>query len=219
MGKNKKLRPEELISFFQKLPPFWRDFAETQFYLGARVSEIAGLQASSVDLEEKEICIQHVAIWNYETKLFDYLKDRPKNGEISYASINHKLEEVLKRRLPLAKNGFVFHQDGGPLTYRSIQYNYNKALKSAGLSDRFSSTHIMRHSMGTITRKVTGSLDSAQAVTRHKDSRVAQQYASLPTDANRKAVNDVYDFLDELEYGKKKNSEIFRLKLVEKNRR
>ena len=57
----------------------------------------------------------------------------------------------------------------------------------------------MRHSMGTITRKVTGSLDMAQAVTRHKDVRVAQQYASIPTDANRKALKEVGDYLVELE--------------------
>ena len=53
--------------------------------------------------------------------------------------------------------------------------------------------------MGTITRRVTGSLDMAQAVTRHKDIQVAQQYAGLPTEANRKAVNDVFAYLDNLE--------------------
>lgn len=53
--------------------------------------------------------------------------------------------------------------------------------------------------MGTLTRRVTGSMDMAQAVTRHKDIQVAQQYAGLPTEANRKAVNDVFDYLDNLE--------------------
>jgi hypothetical protein len=62
-----------------------------------------------VNLKELEICIQYVAIWNYKTKKFDYLKEYPKNGEISFASMNNKLKEVMERRLPLAKNGFVFH--------------------------------------------------------------------------------------------------------------
>ena len=53
--------------------------------------------------------------------------------------------------------------------------------------------------MGTITRRVTGSLDMAQAVTRHKDLKVAQQYAGLPTEANKKAVNDVFSYLNGLE--------------------
>jgi hypothetical protein len=53
--------------------------------------------------------------------------------------------------------------------------------------------------MGTITRRVTGSLDMAQAVTRHKDIQVAEQYADMPTEANKKAVNDVFTYLDDLE--------------------
>lgn len=197
--KNKKMKGEELILFFKELSSFWRDFAETQFYMGARVSEVAGLQDESVNLKDLEICIQYVAIWNYETKKFDYLKEYPKNGEISYASMNNKLKEIMERRLPLAKDGFVFHDEGRPLTYRQIQYEYNKALQRAGLNDKYSSTHIMRHSMGTLTRRVTGSMDMAQAVTRHKDIQVAQQYAGLPTEANRKAVNDVFNYLDNLE--------------------
>ena len=198
--KSKKLKPEELIAFFQELPPFWRDFAEAQFYMGARVSEVAGLQVGCVDLKELEICIQNVSVWSYQTKKFEYLKEIPKNGEISYASMNSKLEEIMRRRLPFAVGGFVFHDEGKPLSYRQIQYQYNFALEKAGLSKQYSSTHIMRHSMGTITRKVTGSIDMAQAVTRHKDIQVAQQYASLPTEANRKAVNDVNTFLENLEH-------------------
>lgn len=197
--KSKKLKPEELISFFSYLPLFWRDFAEAQFYMGARVSEVAGLQAECIDLKEKEIRIQYVTIWSYKIKKFEYLKECTKNGEISYASMNSKLEEIMRRRLDDHSNGFLFHLEGEPLSYRQIQYQYNLALKKAGLFHKYSSTHIMRHSMGTITRKVTGSVDMAQAVTRHKDIQVAQQYASLPTEANKKAVNDVYSYLSELE--------------------
>ncbi len=211
--KNKKLKPEELIAFFKELPPFWRDFAEAQFYLGARVSEVAGLQVECVDFNESQICIKYAAVWSYKSKEFDYLKDTPKNGEISYASMNNTLREIMERRLPEAQNGFVFHQDGKPLRYRQIQYQYNRALKKAGLSDKYSSTHIMRHSMGTITRRVTGSVDMAQAVTRHKDVRVAQQYAAMPTEANRKAVNDVNTYLDQLESSKDLSKR--KLRLVE----
>lgn len=198
--RNKKLNPGELIAFFRELSPFWRDFAEAQFYMGARVSEVAGLQSDCIDLTEKEIRIQYVVVWDCAKK-FDYLKDVPKNGEVSHVAMNARLEEIMGRRLPEAKNGYVFHRDGEPLRYREIQHRYNKALERAGLSDRFSSTHIMRHSMGTITRRVTGSVDMAQAVTRHKDVRVAQQYASLPTEANRRAVADVFGYLDDLERG------------------
>ena len=199
--RNKKMRPEELVAFFREPPPFWRDFAEAQFYMGARVGEVAGLRTDSIDLKEKEIRIQYVVIWSIDTRKFDYLKETTKNGEISYASMNPKLEEIVRRRLVYASNGYLFHGDGKPLGYREIQHRYNLALKRAGLADRYGSTHIMRHSMGTITRRVTGSMDMAQAVTRHKDVKVAQQYAGLPTEANRRAVNDVFSYLDDLEKG------------------
>lgn len=134
--RNKKLKPEELIVFFKELSPYWRDFAETQFYMGARVSEVAGLQIDSIDLKELEICIKYVSVWSYKSKSFDHLKETPKNGEISYASMNQKLEEIMRRRLPEARNGFIFHLDGKALAYRQIQYQYNQALKRAGLADK-----------------------------------------------------------------------------------
>ena len=124
--KSKKLRPEELLAFFRELPPFWRDFAETQFYMGARVSEVAGLQVDSIDLKEKEIRVQYIVVWSVATgRKFDYLKETPKNREISYVSMNPKLEEIIKRRMNHTANGYLFHKDGKPLNYRDIQHRYN----------------------------------------------------------------------------------------------
>jgi site-specific recombinase XerD len=202
--KDKKMKPKELISFFSELDSFWRDFAEMQFYMAGRVGETAGLQASSVDFDEEQVMVKHTVVWGYSDKKFDYLKEYPKNGEVSYVSMNRKIREIMQRRVPEAVNGFIFHANDEPLSYRKIQYAYNKALEKAGLYGKYTSTHIMRHSMGTITRRVTGSLDMAQAVTRHKDIQVAEQYADMPTEANKKAVNDVFDYLDDLENSESK---------------
>ncbi len=167
--------------------------------MAARVGEVAGLQVESVDFFERVIVVRHVAVFARTSKAFDYLKDVPKNGEERFIFLNDKLFEILSRRIASAKSGYVFHENGLPLTYRVIQYQYNHALKKAGLYPRFSSTHIMRHSMGTITRRVTGSLDAAQAVTGHKDIKMAQHYASMPTDTNKKAVNEVNLYMRNLE--------------------
>ncbi|MBT7765972.1 MAG: tyrosine-type recombinase/integrase, partial [Bdellovibrionales bacterium] len=197
--KNKKMKPEEVIAFFNQLELFWRDFAETQFYMAARVSEVAGMQVSSVDFFEKIITVSHVAVWDRVSKQFSYLKEFPKNGEERYVFMNERLADIMNRRIPNSKNGYVFHQSGDPLRYKQIQYQYNSALKRAGLFPEYSSTHIMRHSMGTITRRVTGSLDATQAVTGHKDIRMAQHYASLPSEANKHAVTEVQKFMFDLE--------------------
>lgn len=49
--------------------------------------------------------------------------------------------------------------------------------------------------MATITRHVTGSLEATQAVTGHKDQKLVQHYASMPSMAQQDAVNMVEKFM------------------------
>ena len=196
--KNKKMSPEEVVNFFNNLPPFWKDFAEVHFYMASRVAEVAGLQVKSINLADKFLVVKYVTVWD-RAKKFVHLKEYPKNGEERIVHINDRLSEIFSRRIKEQGNGYLFHEDGNPLGYRKIQYHYNRALKLAGLYPKYSSTHIMRHSMGTITRRVTGSLDFAQAVTGHKDIKMIQHYASLPSQANVQAINEVSDFMKTVE--------------------
>jgi hypothetical protein len=131
--KDKKMKPKELIAFFNELDLFWRDFAEMQFYMAGRVGEAAGLQACSVDFQEEQVMVKHTVVWGYADKKFDYLKEYPKNGEVSYVSMNQKMKQILQRRLPKSSSGCICHCDGEPLSYRKIQYAYNRALKHADL--------------------------------------------------------------------------------------
>lgn len=68
-------------------------------------------------------------------------------------------------------------------------------LEKCGLSEKYSSTHFIRHTMATITRHVTGSLESVQSVTGHKDQRLVQHYAALNTDIQKDALIQVENFL------------------------
>lgn len=198
--KEKKLNYEELMLFFGELEstPFWYDFALAQFFCAGRVQEIAGLQKSSVDFKNRKLLIKDVVIWRKSDKKFDLLKPVPKNGEKRPVYINDLLFQALLRRMNnnLNKSSYVFSLDGNPLNYRQIQHHYDSALKRCGLSDRFSGTHILRHSMATLTRKVTGSLEATQAITGHKDQRLVQHYASMNQDANREAQIQIQNFLE-----------------------
>jgi len=51
--------------------------------------------------------------------------------------------------------------------------------------------------MATLTRLVTGSLNSTQAVTGHKDFRLVQHYGEIDRDENRKAITAVEKHLTE----------------------
>ncbi len=210
--KKKKMNRGELIKFFNSFEKqFWHDFAEFQFYIAGRVQDVAGIQVDDIDLGEMEMDITNVAVWSRMTLKFLYLKPIPKNGESKSYPVTGKLHEIIKRRLdnraddnqryycPIRKRklNFLFHDNGVPFSYRKIQYEYNKALKIAGLDHKFSSTHFLRHSMANITRKLKG-LDHAQSVGGWKSRDMVENvYTEVPTEIALEAVNAVENFMNE----------------------
>lgn len=212
--KKKKMTPEQVFSFFEAIDDdFWRDFAEIHFFMAGRVQEPAGLQWESIDFEKRLMVVTDVTVWGYD-KTFEYLKEKPKNGEERVVYLNDKMIEILLRHFkrrdsttcPFFResNGkrldFVFHNNGVPLPFRQIQYRYNKALKRAGLFPEFSATHILRKAMANIVRQNLG-LEAAQAVGGWKSRDVVEKIYTdnAPTSLNKEAVNVVQEILLKLE--------------------
>ncbi|TNF03196.1 MAG: hypothetical protein EP326_02615 [Deltaproteobacteria bacterium] len=198
--KEKKMTEEEVVLFFESLDEgIWKEFAILQFYLSARVGEVAGLLSDCVDLKNRQITIKRTAFWSRQNKQFVGLTDT-KTGESKPCHLNDTMFKIVVDRMNSRPPGceFLFHENGEPLKYRTIQYRYNKALKKCGLSSKYSSTHILRHSMATVTRKVTGSLESTQAVTGHKDQRLVEHYSVVPSLRQIEAVNQVEKHLNDL---------------------
>lgn len=197
--KEKKMTPQEFLLFLNTLKekPFWYDFALVQFAFASRVQETAGLQKTSIDFANNLVHIKDVAIWDQRTKHFDHLKHQPKNGEMRTCFMTVMVKQALQRRFQDSPKGcsYVFHNEGKPLSYREIQHHYDWALKKCNLLDRYSSTHFLRHTMATITRHVTGSLEAVQSVTGHKDQRLVQHYAAISTDVQKHALIQVENFL------------------------
>lgn len=183
----KKMTPEEVKRFFDHLSdPFWKDFALIHFFMVGRAQEPAGLQRESVDLENRVLKVSDVTVWNRQKK-FSYLKEVPKNGDERLVYLNDTMIDILKRRIsegraapcPYLREStgerldFVFQEGGEPLHYRQIQYQYNKALKAAGLWPTFKATHILRQAMANIVRQNMG-LKAAQAVGGWKSREVVE---------------------------------------------
>ena len=203
-GKKKKMSLEQVILFLSSFDSqFWKDFAEFQFYMTGRVAEAAGIQVPVAKraLKDGELEVSDVSIWG-EDKKFSRLKEYPKNGEDRSVHLNNRMVEILQRRIadrpevPFEycressgkRLDFVFHLDGEPLTYRQIQYNYNKALQKAGLYPEFTSTRILRSAMANIVRRNLG-LDAAQAAGGWKSREVVEKhYTDAPNDLNKEAV-------------------------------
>lgn len=221
--REKKMDRTELLQFFNALgeKTLWQDLAYFQFYIAGRIQEAAAIQVERIDLRRKELLIKEVAVWGDNKKLL-MIKSLPKNNKPEPVFLNDTLLEIAIRRIecasPIEFKGqvynLIFNIDGKPLSYRQIQYHYNKALQKCGLHKKFSGTHIMRHSMGTITRSVTGNLDSAQAVTRHKDTKIAQQYSQLDYELQKKASNDVEDYMSCTTLDEKGQSPVPKLRLL-----
>ena len=184
--------------------PFWRDFATIHFFMAGRVQEVAGLQWSCIDFERGLIRVEDVSVWGNK-KRFSYLKEIPKNGEVRIVCFNEQISDILHSRKSNKSNvpceffrestgerlDFVFEIAGQPVSYRSVQHRYNKALKQAGLFPQFRSTHIMRKAMANIVRQELG-LEAAQAVGGWKSRNIVEKvYTDAPNTLNKQAVEHV----------------------------
>ncbi|MCP4912361.1 MAG: tyrosine-type recombinase/integrase [Oligoflexia bacterium] len=197
-----KMTLEQVKLFFASFDDdFWRDFAEIHFYMAGRSQEIAGLQWENINFQKGLIRVCDVVIWG-EHKRFVRLKEIPKNGDERIVFINKRMKEILLKRKENCSEtlsefvrestgerlNFVFENDGQPVSYRMIQYQYNKALKKAGLYSKFKSTHILRKAMANIVRQEMG-LDAAQAAGGWKSREVVEKtYTDAPNSLNKEAV-------------------------------
>lgn len=193
--KKKKITLEHALLFFDYLKPLYRNLAKVQFYTAGRVGEIAGLQWSNIDLNNKRMLIKHACIWDMTTKTFVELKPFPKNKEPRPVFITAELHEILKQQLVFKKSGcdYVFHVEGKPLNYGTIQLNYREAQRKGKLP--YSGTHILRHGMATLARRVGGGLDAVIAMTGHKDIKLADHYSTCDEDDQKNVSLKVMDFI------------------------
>ncbi len=191
-----KLSAEEFIMFFGALDPFYRDVALIQSRIAGRIGEVAGLQFMSVDLKNRSLLVKHVVVYG-RRKEFVELKANPKTGDIRSCFITDDLLEGLNRRLAAKspKSDYVFHVDGEPLKYRSVQHAYDHALKKVGLFHKTSGTHMVRHFTATLTRLVCGNLDAVQSVTGHKSIKLVEHYGALSSTLQSDSITKVELFL------------------------
>lgn len=193
--KRKKITLEHALEFFDYLKPLYRDLAKVQFFTAGRVGEVSGLQWSNIDLDNKRMLIKHACIWDMTTKTFIELKPFPKNKEPRPVYITSELYQILKHRQAFRKAGcdYVFHVEGLPLNYGTIQVNYREAQRKGKLP--YSGTHILRHGMATLARKVGGGLDAVIAMTGHKDIKLADHYSTCDEEDQKNVSLKVMDFI------------------------
>ena len=177
--KIKQITLDDALKFFNYLKPMYRDLAMVQYFTASRIGEVAGIQIKNIDLDSRRLIIKETCYWDATSKLFVALNPHPKNKEPRVVFITKELEEIIRRRLALKIKGcdFLFHVGGSPLNYGTIQANYREAQRKARLP--YSGTHILRHGMAALARKVGGGLDAVIAMTGHKDFKLADHYSKM----------------------------------------
>lgn len=187
--KSKYLSETQLLAFTDELPEPFKSMAMIQYCLALRIGEVAGINTGTVDFEKGTIAITDVITWLKNSPKY---KPSTKTGDETTFEMNAVITSRLKYLDKLRPKGckFFFHHKGGPIRYDIILEAYNDALERAGLSDEFSGTHIIRYTMGKDARRSHGK-DAAQAIMRHKSSRMTEHYARL--DVNEKSSQVVID--------------------------
>lgn len=188
--KNKQIPLEAVLLFFDHLQPLYKSLATMQFLTAARIGEVTGMQWKNIDMLNRRLAIKETCIWDPRNKVFKELKGFPKNKEVRVCYITFEIMEILKERsgFRIPGNDFVFHVEGRPLNYCTIQVNYRGAQRKANLP--YSGTHILRHGMAKLARKVGGGVDSVMAMTGHKDMKLADHY-SKSDEADQKEISEL----------------------------
>ena len=194
---NKRTTPEDVFKFTDLMPPLYRDLALFQYFTACRIGEAAEMQIGNINLGARELVIKGCCVWT-KGKKFHHLKPYLKNKHPRYCHIGDLLREVIERRLTeRAPNcDYLFHKDGKPLGNRWIQHAYVKAQKEAGVAQR--STHILRHGMATLARKLTRSLDATMAMTGHKDMKMADHYSEIGQEVQKETTLKIETHLKQL---------------------
>jgi integrase len=126
--------------------------------------------------------IKHTCVFTPSGKVFLELKPFPKNRETRAVFITDEIMQILKHREAFRQLGcdYVFHNEGKPLNYCTIQVNYRAAQRKSGVP--YTGTHILRHGMAKLARQVGGGLDAVLAMTGHKDLKLADHYSKSDED-------------------------------------
>ncbi|HEY8270073.1 MAG TPA: tyrosine-type recombinase/integrase [Pseudobdellovibrionaceae bacterium] len=138
-------------------------------------------------------------VWCNSSKVFEYLKPFPKNKESRRVHIHSALKEIVERRLKMRAPGcnYLFHVEGKPLNYCTIQSNYRWAQAKTGIP--YTGTHCLRHGMATLARRVGGmGLDSVMAMTGHKDLKLADHYSKIDGEVQKETSLKVLEHINQL---------------------
>ncbi|WP_374030000.1 tyrosine-type recombinase/integrase [Bdellovibrio bacteriovorus] len=157
-----------------------------------RISEVTAMKWRNLNVTEKvyDLC-EHIT-WPRIKDMLSEVTPGTKNlraGSIYTLNLFTEVAELIST-LPTKKGcDLIFHVDGEMLTYRQVQYRYDKAFAAAGLPYR--STHVLRHTGATSFYNETGDLLALQQMGTWSDVRMPQHYAKVKSSRAQNAIREL----------------------------
>ena len=195
------MRREDIQSWIRWLrvnkarSPVYGQLATLLVHTGARISEACALHWDVVDLQSGVATIIRTVWWDRHSRE-PHLQESTKTE--SSVRIIHLPGPVITmlREMKLCsdpKAPVFAAKDGGYLRYPAIQNAFNLAFEKLGLPWR--STHICRHSFGTLALMASRDLSAVQAAVGHSDIRETQRYAKVVALMDGKIQQQTADFI------------------------
>lgn len=152
-----------------------------QFLLFARISEIAALHFEDIDRTTNTVTLNKRIMYLRRGEQRAVLADGLKASEVkavqSRMAVELLLAYCMKRGI---RSGPLFLVDGKPVSYRMIQYRYDKAFRLAGVAH--SGTHIIRHASLTQYQKLCGNLVMTKEMAGHSSIKMTERYLTAVQD-------------------------------------
>lgn len=163
-------------------------------YAGLRLGELCALQWSDIDFEGRTLTVnrtvQRIAVPDHITKTI-LLETAPKSeSSRRVIPLTSELLEILSQ----LKKGqtYVFGSEK-PLEPRTMQYQFKKILREAGIKGR--SFHTLRHTFATNCVENNMDVKALSELLGHSDVRITlNRYVHPTMDSKRKQIGALSDF-------------------------
>ncbi len=155
-----------------------------------RVSEVAAMKWSNLNLSHRNYAVSEHVIWprlNGEPpELLPGTKTN-KSGEVFNSFLQIEAVQVLTELKAISsKSDLIFSKDDSLLNYRVIQYAYDKAFKRLKLP--FRGTHVCRHSGATSYLEKTGDSLALQQMGAWSNQQMALYYGQIGSNRAKEAT-------------------------------
>lgn len=158
-GAPRYVTRHQLDTLLRELPGDLRRAVVLGAWAGLRVSEVAALDWSDIDVDLHRLHVRHGK------------GDKSRSVGVHSVLLDALLPDV---------GGNVVTGGGTPYTASSLQRRVNRAMKSAGVDATF---HQLRHRFGTITYGITGDPLAVAAAMGHASLETTRIYAAVSDDA------------------------------------